>query len=88
MENTYQPISCQIYDQLEAAAILRQPCNFVISDGFMTVEVREKQIKDLFVENHIEYAVLEDQTTFRLDHLVVFNGEAIGDACAYPGERS
>ncbi len=81
ISNNYEPIDCNFYDLLEAAATLKKEC---IID-FFNAEFREQQIlsriKNLFTENKEEYMELENDTLIRLDKIIAVNGKKLPNVC-------
>ncbi|HEY1090927.1 MAG TPA: hypothetical protein VGE47_07545 [Burkholderiaceae bacterium] len=71
---SYQPISCELHDLLEARATARQPVplRFVDADG--TVQLRSAGIADVFAREGAEYLVLSTGENLRLDRLVEVDG--------------
>ena len=72
----YQPINCELHDVLEAAATLRKQVSVVSAapDGVSTR--REARITDIFGKDRIEYVVLDNGETIRLDQLTEVDGVA------------
>jgi Rho-binding antiterminator len=81
ISNNYEPIDCNFYDLLEAAATLKKEC--IIE--FFNTEFREEQvvsrIKNLFTDNKVEYMELENGMLIRLDKIIALNGEKLPNAC-------
>lgn len=77
ISNNYEPIDCNFYDLLEAAATLKKEC---IID-FFNAKFQEQQIlsriKNLFTENKEEYMELENGTLIRLDKIIAVNGKKL-----------
>lgn len=72
-EKNYKPVSCDFYDQLEAAATTGAECTIVLkSQGDQQRELKGT-IKNLETRDHIEYAQMEDGTEFRLDEIKSFD---------------
>lgn len=75
----YKSIGCSYYDQIEAFAVKRTPCDVLYNDG------EEKRtsglIIDVFAKDGAEYLRMENGTLIRLDHLVSINGEAVTYSC-------
>jgi len=78
MDNTvvYIPISCSFYDYLEEAATLRKVATVEYEKEGETVII-ESIIKTLFIKSKIEYMLLENGETIRLDHIISFNGKPL-----------
>lgn len=82
MQNTYQPIDCNFYDRLEAWATQKiiVKIQFKESSNNIIKEI-EAQIKDLFVENKVEFALLSTGLKLRLDNLIAVNGILLENTC-------
>jgi Rho-binding antiterminator len=76
----YIPINCSFYDYLEEAATLRKLAIIeYLNEGF--VESIEAKIQTLLIKNKIEYMMLENGRTMRLDNIISFNGKALANSC-------
>ncbi len=74
-EEIYTPISCGLYDLLEAAAVKGIICDIkYLGENGEDCEVRQK-ITQLQSENKVEYMILEDSNKIRLDKIIALNGE-------------
>ena len=74
MTAPYQPIACALYDAFEAAATHARVVRLEVTgeDGVRrTVDTR---IRDLFTQDGVEYARLDDGTAVRLDRLAIVDG--------------
>jgi len=73
----YTPISCSLYDFLEAAATKHTVCEIVyaVTGGTETILGR---IDDLYSKSGVEYLRLENGFEIRLDALIYFNGQRFG----------
>ncbi len=82
MDNTatYIPISCSFYDYLEEAATLRKVSIIEFEKEGETVII-ESIIKTLYVKSKVEYMLLENGQSIRLDSLISFNGESLPKNC-------
>lgn len=82
MDNTqpYTPISCSFYDYLEEAATLRLSSTIEYLEGDRNAKI-ESRIKTLFIKDKIEFMMLENGQSIRLDHLIRFNGKALPKSC-------
>ncbi len=81
ISNNYEPIDCNFYDLLEAAATLKKNC---IIEFFNTEFIEEQvvsRIKNLFTENKVEYMELENGMIIRLDNIIALNGKKLPNAC-------
>jgi Rho-binding antiterminator len=76
----YIPINCSFYDYLEEAATLGNVAVIeYMKEG--SVESVEDKIQTLFIENKVEYMMLEKGRTIRLDNLISFNGKLLANSC-------
>jgi len=77
----YQPIDCNFYDILEATAVKRKVVKIEYSEAeeLKTIQTR---ILDLYTLKSVEYAVLENNLTIRLDQLISVDGEKLDGFCA------
>jgi transcriptional antiterminator Rof (Rho-off) len=73
----YKPISSDFYDELELAATNGQICEIIIRDANGTETKVISRILDLYTQDHVEYARLENQT-IRLDQILNLNGKSEG----------
>ena len=81
MQTPYQRINCDYYDYLEAWATLRTPCHITYFTETGTTAQTTGLIKDLFVDNHAEFMLLDTGLTLRLDRLITINDKPIVFAC-------
>lgn len=72
-----KPIDGDFYDELEAAATLRQNCEITYRDEAGTEQQVISPIKDLFTENGVEFARLEN-LIIPLDSITSLNGKTAG----------
>lgn len=77
----YQPISCDFYDELEARATLRRPCQIVFRDASGQDQAVDAVIKDLHIRSKVEYMLLSTGLEVRLDHLISVDGKPLPEAC-------
>ena len=76
----YTPISCSFYDYLEEAATLgRLSAIEYMEDN--QVEKVESKILTLVIKDKIEYMVLENGQSIRLDYLLSINGISLPKSC-------
>ena len=72
MAEKYEPISCDVHDQLEAASVRKQEIELVFDD--QGARQRERgQIEDVFVREGAEFARLRNgdgEREIRLDMIV------------------
>ncbi len=82
MDNTatYVPISCSFYDYLEEAATLQKVSKIEFEKEDKTVII-ESIIKTLFIKNKVEYMLLENEESIRLDSMISFNGKPLPKNC-------
>jgi len=76
----YIPISCSFYDYLEEAATLKRLSVIDYYENGENVNV-ESRIATLLVRDKVEYMLLENEETIRLDTLISFNGKALPKSC-------
>ncbi len=76
----YQPIDCNFYDILEATSVKRKTVNIEYrnENGQQTIATR---ILDLYTKESVEYAVLENNLTIRLDQLISVDGQVLEGFC-------
>ena len=72
----YQPINCELHDVLEAAATLRKQVAIVSTSADGAETRREARISDIFGKDRIEYLLLDNGETIRLDDLSEVDGVA------------
>ena len=82
MKDTYQPIDCNFYDRLEAWATQKAVVHIQYRDEKNDVWEISTQIKDLFIKDKIEFALLSNQMELRLDSLIAVNGIEITGTCS------
>lgn len=78
---TYKPINCNFYDILEATAVRQKVAKIEYTVGEEVKTIHSK-ILDLYTRESIEYAVLENDLTIRLDQLVSVDDEKLEGFCA------
>jgi Rho-binding antiterminator len=77
MNDEYQPINCDDYDNLELAC----QHHLVLTLKMRSVEVVEAKANDLLMRKKVEYLVVEangEQRDLRLDHIESFSHPEIG----------
>jgi Rho-binding antiterminator len=77
MNDEYQPINCDDYDNLELACQHHLVLTLKLRDG----EVVEAKAKDLLMRKHIEYLIADQngqQRELRLDYIESFSHPEIG----------
>jgi len=72
--HTYQPISCNFYDELELLAIRKKECEIIYRDGTGTPQSTTTRIVDFKIEEKVEYMILENGAKIRLDYLISVDG--------------
>jgi len=77
----YQPISCNFYDILEAAATLKKECIIKMINADNQEEQIVSRIKNLFTKEKKEFMELENGRIIRLDQLVMVDGEILKNYC-------
>lgn len=80
-QEIYQPISCNFYDHLEATATLRKRIIIRYLDPVGKATSTFAKIKDLYAKEKVEYMVLDNDQTIRLDHLLAVDGEKLAAYC-------
>lgn len=76
MTTVYKPISCSLYDKLEALATRRESVEFTV--GEQTIR---DIIVDVFSKDQAEYIRLKNGLVIRLDKIEKINGEAVSLVC-------
>jgi len=78
--SSYIPINCSFYDYLEEAATLGSLSTIEYLDNTGVVQV-ESKIQTMVIRDKIEYMVLENRRSIRLDHIISFNGVPLPKNC-------
>ncbi|MEM9835539.1 MAG: hypothetical protein AAF828_03500 [Bacteroidota bacterium] len=81
---TYQPISCDFYDVLEANAVRRIKSVVVYQAEDEVQTVSDVIITDLQTRNKEEFVYLSNGLELRLDQLISVNGLVPGQQCVLP----
>lgn len=76
----YVPISCSFYDYLEEAATLGISSKIEYLNNNSVVQL-ESKIQTLVIKDKIEYMVLVDRQSIRLDRIISFNGIPLPKSC-------
>ena len=76
----YTPISCSFYDYLEEAATLGRLSAFEYMEDNRLKKI-ESKIQALVIKDKIEYLVLENGQSIRLDYLLSINGISLPKSC-------
>ena len=71
----YTPINGVFYEMLESAALHNDRCEIVYTDEEGNVHNVISRIDDLYTQDGVEYALLEDDKVVRLDQIKSLNGE-------------
>ena len=74
-DKKYNPINCNLYDELEILAMRKQRTSIVYMDNETKVELQDALIKNLYSREKIEYMVLENGVEIRLDQLIQVDGK-------------
>ncbi|MDR9889458.1 Rho-binding antiterminator [Pseudenterobacter timonensis] len=77
MNETYQPINCDDYDNLEIACMHHLVLSLQLKDG----EMLEAKASDLVLRKNVEYLVVEESGAMRelrLDKIASFSHPQIG----------
>lgn len=77
----YTPISCSIYDQLEAFAVQGVEVTLIYRNSGNEEMQVTTMIQDLQTRNHVEYLVTTSGQEIRLDHLVSVNQIPVAGTC-------
>lgn len=77
---SYQPISCNFYDELEALATLRRSC-LIVYRGPENIQELQAVIKDFYIEEGAEYLKLDNGQSIRLDLLLSVDGKELKEYC-------
>lgn len=78
----YSPISCALYDRLEAFATLGRPCRIVYRDPEGKSRERVERIVDVFARGGEEFLKTATGIEIRLDRLESVEGVRFGDGGA------
>jgi len=74
-DKKYNPINCNLYDELEILAMRKQRTSILFIDNETQVELEDALIKNLYSREKIEYMVLESGVEIRLDQLIEVDGK-------------
>ncbi len=77
----YQPINCNFYDILEAAATTKKVVKIIYTTSTGEAILNAK-IVDLYTKNKEEFMVLDNQLTIRLDKIVSVDDEKLAGFCS------
>ena len=70
MKVPYQPVSCELYDQLTDYAVLRRAVKIIISLPDGGSEELQVQVKDIITRNKEEFLITENDRAIRLDQIL------------------
>ena len=87
METTYQPIDCQFYDVLEAAATRHQQVYLQYFSDLRELRQGTATIRTFVTRDHAEYAVLASGEEIRLDRLIRLDDTPAPGFADYPDYR-
>lgn len=69
----YQPIDCDLYDELISLIMRRQRCTIVYQNADNQKTVVDDRLVDVYSQNQQEFVRLQNGTTIRLDALIRVN---------------
>jgi Rho-binding antiterminator len=75
--DAYTPVSCDLHDELESLATLRQTCRIVYRTETNATSEIAGRIVDVYAANHADYVKLQDGTVIRLDRIVSVNDKPV-----------
>lgn len=78
---SYEPISCQWYDQLEALSVKGLELQVTYIDEQNVHHHLVGRITTLYTKQKAEYMVINEQVHIRLDTLISVNGMQPGNYC-------
>lgn len=78
----YKPISCSVYDQLEALAVQRREVTLQFTDASGAEQLLTTGIKDLQTRDSVEYLITSSGIEIRLDRLHFVNQMPVSGSCA------
>lgn len=79
----YTPISCDLYDHLEIAAMHKRLNKLEIWNKDQELVEVEAMIENLYTRESIEYAELSTGEIIRLDQLHRFNDMIFSESCSF-----
>lgn len=68
----YTPISCELYDQLEAIATQKKECHLSYFNNNDELVVICGQIVEVYTADNSDWCRFNDNTTIRLDRIEAF----------------
>ena len=76
-QRPYIPINCDVHDELESLATLRQECVILYRDSNHQEVTVKGRIEDIFSCEKEEYLRLSNGTIIRLDELIHVNDQIL-----------
>lgn len=70
--SNYTPVSCELYDQLEAIATLKKDCHLTYQDETGGLTKASGKIVDVYAQDNADWCKLSDDTVIRLDRIESF----------------
>jgi Rho-binding antiterminator len=70
----YEPVSCELYDTLEAIAVQRRKVAIEVNCRGGATSTRVASIRDLYTQGGVEYALLDSGEVVRLDAVAAVDG--------------
>lgn len=68
----YTPVSCELYDRLEATATLKKECHLTYLNKNNQLNEVLGQIVDVYAADGADWCKLDDDTIIRLDKIQEF----------------
>jgi Rho-binding antiterminator len=81
MTSPYKPISCDFYDELEALAVMHRKVEIVYRSEAGNPLTVQAVINNLYVVEHVEYMLLDNNQVIRLDALISVDGKMLAHYC-------
>ena len=72
---TYKPINCDFYDELEALSTLKKNSEIIFRAENGGKSILRGRIADLYTRDHIEYMKLDSGLEIKLDTLIEVDGK-------------
>jgi Rho-binding antiterminator len=79
MNESYQPIDCSFYDELEVLAMRKSNCVIEFRSDDNTITSVEDVVADVYSKNKEEFLELRSGQIIRLDRLIRVNGKSPPD---------
>ncbi|HHP7230259.1 MAG TPA: hypothetical protein ACFCUY_05295 [Xenococcaceae cyanobacterium] len=70
--SNYTPVSCELYDRLEAIATLKKECHLTYLNQNNELTKVEGQIVDVYAADNADWCKFDDGTVIRLDKIEAF----------------